>query len=266
MTRLLFIVNEHPNEAFAISAARETAKKLGFRLIVADSKTILPRAKGNEIVWYKVRPEETLMGRVVRHRGGQKIGEKEAKFWTGNELNARSKFRNITASNAKAMKLIGNLKPDMVYDWHAEFWRPNPHWDFQVRTVSDLATKVPFRVVEVGAVFPVAPDSVLEKAEKATTPEVRKKWVTANYLAEVTSGKLTRKVGLTPKKYATEISRIIRQEIKTHAQGQRLGELRQLLPKARYRNTPRNLWPDFLRRPEMQRNWRWPEKRRSVRK
>jgi hypothetical protein len=62
MARILFIVNEHADEAFSISVARETAKLL--------------RKKGHIIVWRKFKAENTMLGAVLKSPKGKKFSQK----------------------------------------------------------------------------------------------------------------------------------------------------------------------------------------------
>jgi hypothetical protein len=112
--RLLFVVNEHPNEAFGISTARETAKELqkqGFRLLV-DGRDKIPKApRGKEIVFVKVKAAETLLGRMVKNlplrtKGQKKSGADPNWFWT--------MTRNFEIRGAKAKE----YNPTAIYSFH----------------------------------------------------------------------------------------------------------------------------------------------------
>lgn len=109
MTRLLFIVNEHPDEAFAISAARETARQLqsqGFRLFTLGKDSIPAEPQGNEIVWAKVRPEDTLLGTVIR------------KAPTASRYNSTTAARLDDLRYKIAEKIIAENRTEYNYSFH----------------------------------------------------------------------------------------------------------------------------------------------------
>lgn len=63
MARILFIVNEHPSEAFATSVASKTAKLL--------------RKEGHTVIWKKFKPKETMLGAVLKSPEGKKFSGEE---------------------------------------------------------------------------------------------------------------------------------------------------------------------------------------------
>ena len=63
MAKILFIVNEHASEPFAISVAIRTKKLL--------------EAAGHKVIWQKVRARDTYIGRTLLTKGKKKIGERE---------------------------------------------------------------------------------------------------------------------------------------------------------------------------------------------
>lgn len=64
MTRILFVVNMHPNEAFAISVANQTARQLQKKRL--QTIKIPEKPTGDEVILAKVKPEDTLLGRIPR--------------------------------------------------------------------------------------------------------------------------------------------------------------------------------------------------------
>ena len=63
MTKILFAVNEHPSEAFAIKVAKLTKRIL--------------EAEGHEVVWHKVKPEDTALGTLLKAKKGKKFSDGE---------------------------------------------------------------------------------------------------------------------------------------------------------------------------------------------
>ena len=57
MAKILFIVNEHKNEAFAMPVARATAKQL--------------RKEGHEVLWRKIKPKERTPRVLSEYSGGK---------------------------------------------------------------------------------------------------------------------------------------------------------------------------------------------------
>jgi hypothetical protein len=183
MAKILFIVNEHPNEAFAISVARETAKRL--------------KAAGREIVWVKTGIKDTLLGRALKNPNA-KVSERTS----GLIYNRRF---------AKLSELIQKYGPCSVYDFHCTppddiLWRAGKSEispDFHISRYG----KDSVNVVEIKAYYRKLPERILQRTEKA-----RQSFPAgAHYLEETTSQALTRQKGLMPKEFGKAIAKTIAQ-------------------------------------------------------
>jgi len=192
MAKLLFIVNEHPNEAYAISAARETAKML--------------KQTGNEIVWHKVPFKETVLGKVMANPK-MKIDEK---LFT---VDLKNSYERIE-------RLAKKYKPDRVLNFHATphddpFWKGKggkSHGDFAISSSGRYSGKV--LTIEVKACYKSMPERHLKKID-FTDPKRVIYYNCEHYIKETTSQKLTRQEGLTPKAFGKAIAKRIETHIKT---------------------------------------------------
>ncbi|GEM_PF-2810770 len=189
MARILFIVNDHPNEAFAITVAKRTAEQL--------------KAAGQELIWVKVPAEETLLGRVIR---GKPLGKETSFQWT----QIRPKER--------AKKLIEEKKPAVVYNFHCTP-AENIHWkqtnaDYTI--VPHLEWKgIQLMVVEIKAQYKKIPERALRHIKKYSRKidESSKK----RYLESTTSHRQTLQAGLTPEEFGKAIAIRISKDVQALA-------------------------------------------------
>ena len=188
MPRILFVVNEHPNEAFAISVARETAKLL--------------RAKGQEIIWKKFPFRETMLGRALKEDAAKVI------------------FPAFLDSTHRARLIQGWIRqenPSLVYKFHCTpaehaYWAEvNPGKDFVIEADSEpnRAFEKPSFLIEIKAKFAKFPERVLRKVGAPVDGTYMNGVVWAPYLTITTSQQLSRKAGLTPEKFGKAIARVI---------------------------------------------------------
>ena len=192
MAKLLFIVNEHPNEAFSISAARETARVL--------------KQAGNEIVWYKVPLKETVLGKVMTN---PKMKVTEELF-----------IEDLKNSYERIEKLAKKHKPDRVLNFHATphddpFWKGKgrkSRGDFTISSSGYYSGKV--LTIEVKAHYKKMPERHLKKIN-FTDPKKTIYYNCEQYITETTSQKITRQEGLTPKAFGKAIAKRIQEHIKT---------------------------------------------------
>lgn len=207
MAKFLFIVNEHPNEAFAISVARETAKRL--------------KAAGHNVVWKKIKFKNTVLGKV----------------WKSHEMKVKGEiFQDaIGKSYERAEKLIKGHKPDFMYDFHA-CPHGDPFWTSSRKAKGDFAMKLgelfgkPFTVVEVKAYYKKMPKRHLKKGKlEGLAPQFMK--YAAHYLRETTSQKLTMQRGLTPEEFGKAISQRIEGHVRAWEEKLALGSERALIPR-----------------------------------
>jgi len=183
MAKILFIVNEHPNEAFAISVARETEKIL--------------KETGNEVVWYKIPFKETVLGKVMANPN--------MKITRETLLNALAK------SYERAEKLIKKYRSNFTYDFHTTTHN-NPFWwtssrkkrcDFHI-ALSEMRGS-PFSIVEIKAHYKNMPRRHLKKGAIEIPPHS----LGETYLRKTTSQKLMRRKGLTPEEFGKAIAQRI---------------------------------------------------------
>ncbi len=218
MAKLLFIVNEHPNEAFSISAARETAKML--------------KQTGNEIVWYKVPFKETVLGKRMTN---PKMNISEKNF-----------TEDLKNSYERIERLAKKHKPDHVLNFHTTP-HDNPFWkgkggktrgDFAISTSGRYSGKV--LTIEVKAHYKSMPKRHLKKLN-FITPKKTNYYDYKQYLTETTSQKLTRQDGLIPKAFGKAIAKRIQEHIKTGKPYQFIerGNIRKNAKKAKIRKARR---------------------------
>ena len=222
--RILFVVNEHPNEAFGISTARETAKELqkqGFRLLVEGKDKIPKTPQGKEIVFVKIKAKETLLGRMVNglplRTKRQKRSEADPSwYWT--------MAHNYEVKAAKSKK----YKPTAIYSFHCAPQGDNVYFkkgwvDFRIETYGQAPVggrHVPTRIIEIKTIqkeIPPRPAKRIRKhaGPKGTIPLTR-------YLTHTTSNALNRKVGMTPEAFGKSLAKKISKEIRAIGRGRTL--------------------------------------------
>lgn len=229
MARLLFIVNDHPNEAFAISSAWDAAMELqgqGFRLFVLGKDEIPEKAKGNEIIIAKVSPKETLLGRAQRGlpvtRGKNSMGKNAAWFWTH------------TVPIERAQRLAMQRNADITYSFHcteaegiiSDFafleWYPS----------KKKQRRIPLRLVEIKAHYKRMPGNPLGKIKDPWYHRDFGNASLGHYLQETTSHPLTIAAGLTPEGYGKAIAEQIQKDVELHKRGKKLEPLFGSIPRA----------------------------------
>jgi hypothetical protein len=186
MARILFIVNEHLTEAFAIAVARETAKLL--------------RAKGHTVLWRKFKPEDTVLGTIIKSAEGKKFSRKKLE-----EIYHKWSEKVVDA-------FISETKPDIAYNFHTSpknaFWgdysRGIEPADFIIEREKRFTPKL--QTVEIKAIEKRLPKRTLDKVNK----KAPKSWYLREYYLEKNaSQRLTREKGLHPENFAKEIATII---------------------------------------------------------
>lgn len=189
MARILLIVNEHQNEAFAIAAARETKK-------------ILER-KGHTVVWEKMKPRETTLGKILRSKRKRRFGMDEL-----------TEIHWIKAPK-KILEKAKKIKADYAYDFHCsppdDALFKEQKADLVIRGASQNMRDRP-EVVEIKAFYRPLPARIVEKAKKLAP---KKPWFSGMYFAETTSMQLSREAGLHPENYGRAIAKRIQEQIET---------------------------------------------------
>lgn len=222
MVRLVFVVNEHPNEAFGISTARETAKELqkqGFKLLVEGKNKISNTPQGNEIVLVKVKAAKTLLGRMLK---GLPIKTREQKQ-SGADPNWYWTYRHNFDTRAKKAK---KYKPTAIYTFHCAPQGDNVYFnkgrvDYQIATYEQIPIGgrfVPTKVIELKTVqkrIPIRPAMRIKKHLELKTINTA-----TRYLTHTTSNALTRKAGLTPEVFGKSLAKKISNEVRAMELGQ----------------------------------------------
>jgi hypothetical protein len=188
MAKILFIVNDHPNEAFAISVAREAAKWL--------------RKAGHNMIWEMTDPNDTVLGKVLKNPNMKVTGK--------TFLEAQHQ------SYERMGKLILKHKPKITYNFHTSP-HDDPLWTDPRKTPADFdithskSHGKTWMFVEIKAHYKKLPERHLSKgiiAIAAHSPY----YGSAHYLREGTSQQLTRKMGLAPE----ILGRMIAERIENH--------------------------------------------------
>ncbi len=190
MAKILFAVNEHPDEAFAISVAKITKKIL--------------ETAGHEVVWHKVKAKDTALGALLKAKKGKKF--------TDAELDKISK-----KARQSVLKVRDFVKPDITYDFHcsphdAKWWALNGAGNPR-RADYEIFYRNPkgdFRIIELKAHYKKLPKQIQKKISTATSARISTHEI---YLTQTTSQHLTRNIGLNPKTFAQKISKKINQQI-----------------------------------------------------
>jgi len=198
MARIVFVVNQHPTEAFSASVAVETAKHL--------------RKAGHEIVWEKIKPGETMLGAVLRPRGKKKFSERKL---TDIEQNI----------NQRILTMLEKNKADLLYDFHATppenvLWKKKHTGAEHDYSFDGEYHGEQGRTVEVKAYYQSLPKRILRKIEQRM-PEVVGTF-RMDYFSKVTSPKLTRQAGLTKEEFGKAIAERIQRQIARLAHGESL--------------------------------------------
>ena len=175
MTRLLFVTNEHSNEALGIPVANKTAEIL--------------RKQGFEVIVYKIPFKDTYLNRVL---SGEMHHTERRHFDTHVDI---SKVRQ-------------EVKPDLTVHFHCtphNKYKPFKSSDFLV----DRNTLAPDHskefVVELAAVYAPFPKPITKRLDEIALPHVRG----TDILNEASSIPLSKQVGLESEKFARAIAPII---------------------------------------------------------
>ncbi len=233
MARIIFVVNEHPNEAFGISAARETAKELqsqGFRLLVEGKDKIPKKPEGNEIVWVKVKPAETLLGRALKGlpletERQQKSGVEVEWYW--------SNARGFEVRESRAKK----YGPAAIYGFHCApqgdrtYFKRGPA-DYDIQT-NETYSGIPTRIVEIKSAQKELPARARARIAKSATGKVREPFI--RYLTHTTSQTLTRNAGLTPEAFGKALAKKILEDVQRIEKRLELRRVRGRVPRPRKR-------------------------------
>ena len=211
MAKILFIVNQHPNEAFATAVANETAKLL--------------RKKGHIIIWKKFKAENTALGRILKTPEGKKRTLK------------RIRHRHNEKSHRTINQWIKSIKPDRTYNFHctpseSPLWKPyeQAYSNIKISPADFIMTGHARTLIEIKAAYKEFPKEVQEKIQKIWPKTASLGYFhSSEYLRRTTSMQLSRKSGLHPENFAEKISKEIGMEIK---QGS-MNEIRSQVPKAR---------------------------------
>jgi len=204
MARILFVVNEHPTEAFSIPVARETAKLL--------------RKAGHTITFKKFSPEDSAFGVLLKNTERGKFVKKEVRV-----LEAHS-FEEIFG-------MTKSRKYELIYTFHCtpysrKYWQNDPGERWSDFRFVDITPKM--KGVEIRAKYKSLPKRVykrirasmkegvypgLSRRIKAKTYSSLSRRIKAR-LRTTTSIQLTRKAGLHPEDFAEPISKTIQVQIK----------------------------------------------------
>lgn len=218
MAKIMFIVNEHPNEAFAITVARKTAEIL--------------RKKGNEILWHKVEPEHTILGKVSKTTKKIELGSTDSysKLLTMNEKAKEESLNEV-------VKVVREKNPAFIYRFHctgepAAVWRDHGNADLSIEEDNSWGRELlnrPLRVIEIKAVYkPIAKkmrkriNAAFAKGPKAKAGDGQRfyTWIDERdlyeqYLTKTTSQGLSRTQGLAPEEFARSIAENILKDIES---------------------------------------------------
>jgi len=208
MSRILFIVNEHPNEALAMSAAKEAKRFL--------------EAAGHKVIWFKFNPKDTMLGRVL---SGPSQSSKYRVEYSDNELTDIDLKRNVIIN-----KLIRKHKPLLTYKFHCTnsdqyYWKfSHPTADFTIGpSKSDILHKiraVPIervRTIEIKAPYSNFPKNARNLVENRTSElsrDTKSDFGKGDWLLKVAPLRLARQAGITP----INLGRIISRQIHAEAQ------------------------------------------------
>ncbi len=198
MAKILFVVNEHPNEAFSISAARQTAKIL--------------KKGGCSIVWYKVPVKETMLGKVLANKK--------------TEITHKMFNKDVQKSYERAKSLVKKYKPDLILNFHSTP-HDDPYWkvknkrrkgDFSIEQINLFGGK--FLVIEVKAHYKPMPERILKKSIviEANGPRYGE---IGHYVTETTSHQMTRENGLTPEAFGKAIAEKVNNYLKKNGKVKR---------------------------------------------
>ena len=203
MAKIIFVVNAHPDEAFAIGVARRTAK--------------LMQAEGHEVIWVKAPFAISGMGRVLQAKKGklkrEHLGDEHWPYLL--------------------KELFEKSKADLLYDFHCT---PNDHaiWERKYPGKNVLFEQQwkqfglrNLVTVEIKAAYIPLPQGLKKRIdEKMMAQGVdffgRSIPYKERYLEHTSSVSETKKIGILPNTCAQEIATQIMQHTKTVASGEKL--------------------------------------------
>jgi len=185
MARILFVVNEHANEPFAIPVARETAKLL--------------RAKGHTVFVRKTPKNVTSLGILL---GAEKMKLGMAHSLSHDKLDAQlDNFERET-------------RPNIVYSFHCTP-SDSPHWknlgmktehDWDIGRYPRSKEGICYRTVELKAIYKDLPPKLRKKLGKISGGETKEK---TKYFSRTASVPESIKQRLIPGKFARQISKVM---------------------------------------------------------
>jgi hypothetical protein len=196
MVRILFVVNDEPHEAFAISAARETMNAFqaqGFSIYRIGKDEIPQKPEGNEIIWGKINPKETFLGGILK---------------TDKVNLSVEELQNLAMMPfLRRKKWAMQYSPLVTYTFHCsphdkDYWEVMGKVDYTI----EAAEGPNDRVVEVKAVYKKMPQRILEKYKEKTGAYPEKE-------SRTTSTIDTKKAGLHPEEFGKAIAKAIKKEI-----------------------------------------------------
>jgi len=213
MVRLVFMVNIHPNEAFAINVAmhaRRELAKIGFRVYVEGRDKIPEKPKGNEIVWVKVPFGETMMGAVAK-------GREQGKFEPKELTDIDQRFAG------KKSRLAREYSAWALYDFHCtsadwNFWNRPEKPDFTIETRGKEGNAI-MKLVEIKGYYQDLPKRHLERSKaRVELPYMRhderqQPIDHSHYFTKTTSVEMALEAGVTAKALGKEIAKRIQRHI-----------------------------------------------------
>ena len=189
MAKILFIVNEHPCEAYAITVARETAKLL--------------RGQGHTVIWKKIKPTDSALGAILKSKKKQ-FSEKELDYI------------HFYKAGRRTLSTIEKVKPDLTYNFHCTphdwyKWTRGVKADFSIEPIKDEGNRS-LMTVEIKAVYKPFPRGVFEIISRKVS---YRSFDVSHYLRETTSHQLTRAKGLHTENFAETIAAALEKQIRS---------------------------------------------------
>jgi hypothetical protein len=138
--KVLFIVNEHPNEAFAIIVARETAKLL--------------RKVGYTVDWKKINAKDTVLGAILKSGKERKFSEADL-YHINTGMQCRAVWNAMRESKASAVYRFHCTEPG------SEMWKGDGGSDFKIMHF-DYEPSFLVQLVEIKAFSKPMPKRILD--------------------------------------------------------------------------------------------------------
>jgi len=210
MARVLFIVNQHPNEAFSTAVARETAKLL--------------RAEGHTVVFAKVNFGETTFGKALAGKVGK-----------------RSLRAEESLLDKKAIGLAKSFSSPFVYNFHCTP-SDSEYWHEEKRRGKNFYAeeRIGSWLVEVKAAYRPFPERLRKRIE--ANPAIQKNrgfYQGSSYLMRTSSHQASLAAGINPGRIAEELAETISQRHIAGSAARRRRAWRKNLRKQRKRRARR---------------------------